>query len=236
MNENNIGQPGQNLNFSVASRAINIEPDGEQIERYDEFPAQANAMQYVFMVLAFVVLGAAVYFLKSGSWIIGVAGIVVAFIFAMLSYSSGKATLRKEIAYSTGLIVPAIITNTSPIELIALADMSTAEEQEPIYGCLKMQVGSLPNHKIEVGEKVPCVSLFGVASQGYRRHFQPRPVCWGFKDPKVITAVIQSISDSQDNANVTDEWQTLGLLQEQMKAATPDEVVFFDKELQKVNM
>lgn len=39
-----IGQEGKNINFSIASRAMNMEPDTDQLEKYDEYPTGGNAI------------------------------------------------------------------------------------------------------------------------------------------------------------------------------------------------
>jgi len=236
MNEDKIGKEGQMLNFSVASRAMNIEPDKDQIEQYDEYEAKGNPIQYFFMLLTLVFAVLSIYGFKTGHWILGIIGILITLFCAFSAYTFGNATLKKEIAYSDGLIIPAIVINTNPIEIIALANMSTEENQKPIYGCLKMQIKSLPNHKIVLDEKVPCVSLFGMEIKGYRRHFEPRPISWGFKDASLISKVINSISADKQEGEFIDEWTMLQSLKNEMKEAPYKEVIFFDQQLQKVEL
>lgn len=236
MNENSIGEEGKFLNFTAASRAMNIDPDTEQIKKYDEYPAKSNAIQYLFIVLCIAMLSLSIYWITGGHWILSGIGILATTFLALLANSFGKATLMKQIAYKNGLIIPAMITNTDPIEIIALANMGSKEEQQPIYGCLKMNVNALPNHTIAVGEKVPCISLFGAAINGYRRHFEPRPITWGFKEAALIPILIEIIAKDNNELNYADEWQMLDILKSQMTNATLGEVVFFDNNLKKITL
>ena len=235
--ENTIAE-GEILNFSLASRALNLDPDEEQIEKYDELKTGGNFMYYIGLLVALGLAVGTVFLFVNGNWILGILGIVITLFVGMIARSLGKATLQKSIAYKSGLLIPAIVINTNPIQLIALADMSSEEGQEPIYGCRKITVSQLPNHNIAVDEQVPCVSLFGMAFKGYRRHFEPRPVCWGFKEQSVIKNSIDFINnDNEDLPSIyLNEWEMLYTLKSKMLNVETDEVVFFDSNLSPINL
>ncbi len=232
-----VGEKGENVNNSQASRAMNRKPDEAQVEQYDNYPAKGNPLIYLFLVLAAGTLLLTIYLFANGHWLFGIIGIAGLLILLLLSYSFGNSGLKKRIAYESGLLIPAIIVNTAPLELLAMADMSTAAGQEPIYGFLKIAAKNLPNHKVELNEKVPCVSLFGMATKGYRRHFEPRPVSCGFKDPTLVTQAVAVISKGPtENRKFRTEWEMLYALRDKigtgMKKGT---ILFFDKDLNAAN-
>lgn len=132
----------------------------------------------------------------------------------------------KRIAYESGLIIPAIITEIQPLTLLALADVRGDEEKKLVWSCRKIIIQQLPHHHLTVSEKVPCVSLFGMSVKGYRRCFEPRPVSWGFSDENHRQQALESIRE--------EEWHVLARLEPQMKKVPEDVMVFFDKDLNKI--
>ncbi len=233
-----IGDQGDILNLSAASRAMNIEPDEDQIEKFDEYEVKANPLKYVALILTVGCLSLSVYSFYTGHWIWGSFLVPITLFLGMLSFSLGKGSVTKRIAYENGLIIPAIIIELNPIKIIALADMRSSSEQEKvIWGCQKMTINNLPNHKIEIGERIPCVSLFGMAVRGYRRHFEPRPISWGYKNEEFISKTIAFISKDNDDLLFESEWVILEKLVDEMKGVKEEkEVVFFDATLNRIEI
>lgn len=227
-----IGEEGKSLNFSFATRAINIDADQEQIAKYDEYTAKSNPLQYAALAVAVGLLGLGVYLFVIGHWVWGIVSLIAFLFVFMISRSLGKATLQKSIAYEDGLLIPGIICSTNPLQLVAMADMSSEENQPRIYGCTKFSIAALPLHSLEVGTRVPCVSLFGMAVKGYRRHFEPRPVSWGYTDPNIIQGAIVAI-DTADDGEVSD-WEILERLASKMKDVPEKEIVFFNAHLERI--
>jgi hypothetical protein len=235
MSTNKIGEAGESLNLSTATRAMNVEPDKDQMEQYDEYKAKGNPVFYVVLILTLAVLGGVIWLFINEHWIIGIIGILVGLFLAFLSYS--LSTVQKGMAYESGLLIPAIVIQTNPIELIALADMSSEEGQTPLYGCRKMKVQQLPHHQVKIDEKVPCATLFGAAIKGYRTHFEPRPICWGYKNSDYIKQVVDIIASDKDSLKDTkfeSEWQMLLALKDKMKSLNHEDVVIFDANLNEV--
>lgn len=234
--EKTIGEQGEDFNLSQASRSMNIEPDEEQIKKYDQYPDSGSFIKNIIIILLLGILGLTFYLFSNGRWILGIIGIIATLFLALLTFVFGSAT--KKAAYKNGLIVPAIIINTSPVEILAMADMRTTEEQAPIYGFLKKSINNLPNHKIEIDEKIPCVTLFGMGIKGYRRHFEPRPISWGFKDKSLIEQTIEVISnDGTESEFFKTEWEMLYKAKEKISGEpTLDTVVFFDADLNEVKL
>ena len=227
-----VGEEGKSLNFSFATRAINIDADQEQIAKYDEYTAKSNPLQYAALAIAIGLLGLGVYLFVIGHWVWGIFSLIAFLFVFMISRSLGKATLQKSIAYEDGLLIPGIICSTNPLQLVAMADMRSEENQQAVYGCIKFNVAALPQHALEIGTRVPCVSLFGMAVKGYRRHFEPRPVSWGYSDPDIIESAILAIDTAEDGE--TSEWEILERLVSKMKEVPEKEIVFFNSSLEKI--
>lgn len=236
MSERTIGEEGRFTNFTRATRAMNTAPDPEHIAQYDEYEAGRNPLQFVAMGVSLVLLALAVYWATTGHWIPGSLGLLGAAFAALLARSFGKATVNKAIAYQNGLLIPGVIVSTSPIEVVAMADMSAAEDVPSRYGCVKFTAKALPNHIIREGQQVPCVALFGMATGGYRSYFQPRPVAWGWSSADTIAQAIEAINHSSENSeedgsNDPDEWGLLQVLAPKMKGETAyGEVRIFEVE------
>ncbi len=233
-----LGEAGRNLNFSVAQRAMNTPPDPERVAQYDTYPAKGNALQYIALVLALVCMGGAFYLYKGGGWITGTLALIAGAFLALLSRSFGKATTIKAIAYENGLLIPGVITSLAPLEITALANVGTTEDQPSVYGAIRMAVAELPGHRLALGERVPCVALFGMGQKGYRRHFEPRPVCWGY-EPAIVeqatTAIAAPDEDSDDDAR--NDWDLLAVVAPQLDPDAPaGEAQFFDAGLRPITL
>lgn len=236
MSERIVGEEGRFTNFTRATRAMNTPPDRNHIAQYDEYDAKRNPLQFVAIGVSLVLLALAVYWFITGHWVLGILGLLGAAFAGLLGRSFGKATVNKSIAYQNGLLIPGVIVSTNPIEVVAMADMSAAEDVPSRYGCVKFTAKALPNHIIREDEQVPCVALFGMATGGYRSYFQPRPVAWGWNSADVIAEAIEAISYSAENpeaddSNDPDEWGLLQVLAPKMKGETEyGEVRFFEVE------
>ncbi len=232
MSSNDVGNKGKSVNLSIASRAMNIKPDNEQIKQFDEHAKQTNKFRNKLILILFVIGAISAYLFTTGHWVFASILTVIALLVLFFTMNINNTTV-----YESGLIVPAIIINTNPIKIIALADMRSDDEQKLIWGCQKITLKNLPNHKVEIGEKIPCVSMFGMAIDGYRRHFEPRPLSWGFADPNYISEVVDLITNDGDCPNFTNEWEILEKLIDVMKTFEKEnEVLFFDENLDKVAM
>lgn len=229
-----IGSKGKSINISSATRAMNVEPDKDQIKKLDELTKKTNRIKYGLVLVIIVLAKLTLHLFQTNHWIIGSILVVVELILIFFAFSISNTG-----AYKNGLIVPAIIIETNPIKIIALADMRTEEQQEKlIWGCKKVTLKNLPNHKIEIGEKVPCVSLFSMASKGYRINFEPRPISWGYKNPDYIPKVIDVITNSdEDYHNYANEWEILENLVDTMKKTEKEnKVLFFDENLNETTL
>lgn len=76
-----------------------------------------------------------------------------------------------------------------------------------------------------------------MALKGYRRHFEPRPVAWGFKDTELISQAIEAITADDGESASNNEWEILYQLKGEInKLPTDNEVSFFDKNLNKISL
>ncbi len=233
MNSNDVGNKGKSVNLSIASRAMNLKPDNEQIKQFDEHAKRTNKFRNKLILVLLFIGGLSVYLFTTGHWVFASILAVITLLVLFFTMNISNTTV-----YESGLIIPAIIINTNPIKIITLADMrSDVDEQKLIWGCQKITLKNLPNHKIEIGEKIPCVSMFGMAIKGYSRHFEPRPLSWGFANPNYISEVVDLITNDDECPNFANEWEILEKLIDVMKTSDKEnEVLFFDENLDKVEM
>ncbi len=235
MNENEIGQEGEMLNLSFATRSMNIEPDIEHMKQFDEYPSKSPLFSYLFYTLSLGLIAWAVYLISQGSWILGIVIFIVNIIVAFFTYSLGNSLLNKRIAYESGLIIPAIIVSRNPIQLLSIANVAADEDIQTLYGARLLNVNQLPQHDIVIGEKVPCVALFGMAVKGYRRHYEPRPIAWGFKERLFIDQAIDSISNDIEliQQHPTHEWDILNKIHSKyLNKISHEELTFFSEDLE----
>jgi hypothetical protein len=219
-----IGDRGKNVNDTYASRSMNTPPDEEHFKQFDEY----NEWKFFFLLLFLSIgmLGLTIYLFATGHWIWGILGVIVTSFLAVMPFASRYAI--QEMAYEHGLIIPAIIINTNPIELLVMTSMDTYSGQIPILGVMKMKVKNLPNHTIALNEKVPCVSLFKGKKKGYHKKFIPRPISWGFKDASIISKTVKVISEEQpDNGLFSTDWEILYKLKDKIKKDRSYKTIFF---------
>ncbi|SOC28054.1 uncharacterized protein DUF3239 [Alloalcanivorax xenomutans] len=231
--DSRVGQVGESWNDTFASRAMNMPPDPVHMETYDEYPSKFSPLFYVVIALA-VFTGVCSFSLyRSGNtsgWLIL---LVMTLLLLLVLRAFPRPVGHRDIAYENGLLIPAIVIETKPLTLLALADMRGQEDVDLVWGCLKLPVKQLPNHTIAIDEKVPCVSMFGMPENGYWSLFLPRPVAWGYSDPTLVKKVTESLTvDDEDDI---DEWAVLQELKDAMKKAPNNKVIYFDAALQKTD-
>lgn len=195
--ENEIGAKGTPYGCSQASRALNLCPDLVRLKKYDIY-LKANTKTFnILALLSLLTVSGTVLTFGTGHWIVGIVAAIISLVllFLLLLYRG----LIKGGAYENGLLVPGMVSSVQPLELIALADMRSDETTytAPQWGCKKIEPEALPLHRLQVGEKVPCVAMFGMAGNGLRNNFEPRPVSWATADSRDIEQAIRAIDDEE---------------------------------------
>lgn len=233
--EKSIGDPGQFLNGSVATRAVNLEPDMQRVRRYDIYHHRYRSLLKTWggAGLALLAVGVALCWFGHPWWgsLPILLSLPVLFIAARL-----PQTLRGD-AYRNGLLIPGVITNLAPLTLLCVTDIRTSSGEDdeneaagasPVFwGAKEVVIEQLPLHPAQVGEQVPCVSLFGGSDEEgeYYLNFEPRPLVWG-------TDSVNSIEQARDAID-DEEWLLLPLLARAYASAEKNEdgVAYFDADL-----
>ncbi|RPD47019.1 DUF3239 domain-containing protein [Hymenobacter sediminis] len=232
--ERSIGDPGQFLNGSVATRAVNLEPDMRRVRRYDIYHRRYRNLlkNWGAAGLALLVAGVALCWFEHPIWgsILIVLSLPVLFIAARL-----PQTLKGD-AYRNGLLIPGLITNITPLTMLCVTDIRTSGEEEEdetespgavFWGAKEVVIEQLPLHPAQLGEQVPCVSLFGGSDDEgeYYLNFEPRPLAWGTDSISSIEQARAAIDD--------EEWLLLPLLARAYASAEKNEdgVAYFDADL-----
>jgi hypothetical protein len=232
--ERTVGDPGEFLNNSVASRAVNIEPDMRKVRRLDIYHQKYSKLLRGWGLAGLVLLaiGVTLWYFQHPVWgsLFGVLALPVLFIASRL-----PQTLKGD-AYRNGLLIPGIISNLNPLTITCLADVRTSGDDENdeaegiVWGVKQVVVPQLTVHPEQLGEQVPCVSLFGEtdADGEIYLNFEPRPLVWGTDDNSIIAQARQAIDD--------EEWELLPPLSVAYASSEKNEngIAYFDAELRPV--
>jgi hypothetical protein len=227
--ERTIGDPGEFLNNSLASRAVNIEPDMRKVRQFDIYHQNYRKLLrgWGLAGLGLVAVGVALWYFQHQIWgsLFLVLSLPVLFIASRL-----PQTLKGD-AYRNGLLIPGIISNLNPLTITCLTDVRTGDDtDEVLWGVKEVVVPKLTVHPERLGEQVPCVSLFGETNpQGdHYVNFEPRPLAWGTDDNGIIAQARQAIDE--------EEWLLLPPLAVAYGSSEKNDsgIAFFDAELRPV--
>jgi Protein of unknown function (DUF3239) len=232
--ERTIGEQGEILNQSVASRAVNIDPNMRRVRRYDIYHKRYKSLLkgWGLSGLTLLVAGLALCWFQHPVW----GGVLIALSVPVLFIAARIPQTLKGDAYRSGLLIPGIVTNLSPLTVTCVTDARTGEYPveagEPMWGVREVLVEELPLHASQLGEQVPCVSLFGETNEegSYYTNFEPRPLSWGTENARIIEQARQAI----DN----DEWLILPTLARAFAthSKNDNDIAFFDLNLQPVTV
>ena len=196
--ERTIGDPGEFLNNSVASRAVNIELDMRKVRRLDIYHLNYSKLLrgWGLAGLGLLAVGVGLWYFQHQIWgsVFGVLALPVLFIASRL-----PQTLKGD-AYRNGLLIPGIISNLNPLTITCLTDIRTGDDtDEVLWGVKEVVVPKLTVHPERLGEQVPCVSLFGEtdAEGEHYTNFEPRPLAWGTDDNGIIAQARQAIDEEE---------------------------------------
>jgi len=213
----NQNETGSSFNFSRASRTSDVEVNKELMKKYDEQRAKLIRLSWRPLGFFLIMLSLSLKLYVDAHWVWGTLPMLVA-LFALFRFyayrNAGGAS-----AYTSGLLVPAIVVRTNPIELIALADVCCDDAGDEQFAYKRFAVKNLPLHKVVEGERIPCMALFGGSTNGQWANFEPRPLCWVTDDANAIKHNIDRIEER--------EWDILRKITDDTTAAT-DDIVLLD--------
>jgi hypothetical protein len=228
----NIGDPGEFLNNSMASRAVNIEPDMRKMRQLDIYHQNYRKLLrgWGLAGLGLLAVGVGLWYFGHPVWgsIFGVLALPVLFIASRL-----PQTLKGD-AYRNGLLIPGIVSNLNPLTITCLTDVRTGDDENEaegiVWGVKEVVAPQLTVHPERLGEQVPCVSLFGetdTAGEIYL-NFEPRPLAWGTDENSIIAQARQAIDD--------EEWGLLPPLSVAYASSEKNEngIAYFDANLRPV--
>lgn len=212
---NNKDEMGKSFNFSRASRTSDVEVNRELMRKYDEQRAKFVKLGRRHLGLFLIMFSLSLKLYVDGLWLWGSLPMLIA-LFALFKWyvyrnASGSS------AYTSGLLVPAVVVRTNPIELAALANVLCDDVGLEQIACKRFSVKNLPIHRIAEGERVPCMALFGGKEKGMWTNFEPRPLCWVTEDAEAIRRNIDRIEER--------EWNLLSKIASETSAAEEDIVL-----------
>ena len=240
--EREIGDAGDFLNNSVASRAVNIAPDMSKVRRLDIYHRRYRKLMLGFGAAGVALLAGGVA-LWSGNhqvWgsLVGLLGL------PLLYFASTFLQTLKGDAYRNGLLIPGIVSSLHPLTITCMADVRTGDDDEfededdkagtissIVWGIKQVVVNELTMHAAQLGERVPCVSLFGGEGEdgAFYTDFEPRPLAWGTADARTVEQARQAIDE--------EEWALLPQLAAAYEASEKNDnaIAYFDAALNPVS-
>lgn len=222
---------GKVINDSFSTCAPHVKASLFRIYKYDQefrsFIRLSIVLICVFIGLCFLSINLYMH----GRYILGTLAALPLLLIGKLSLKlivmlPLGLKMAKEFYYNA-LLTPAIIIKDDPIRLACLANMSNGLGDES-FGLKIIEVAAIPEHKIERGEMVPCVSTFQAGEHVERwSDFNPKPISWGTGDRSEIQRCAKKI-DSEE----------IEKLKRLLKTITPmekvDQLVIYDKDLNKI--
>ena len=205
-----------------ASWTANFRPDIDRIRRYDPCWQKYVRLTRIVQGIGLLTAGLSLRLRTAGHGVwAGVIG-ALALLLLLGGYMLGRRASAA--VYSGGLLILARTTSLEPLQLVALANMSSDDEDtDETYGIRQVTLKELPAHSLRIGERVFCAASFGGDYNGAWGHFEPRPLVWATDDPLLIMVSIAMIPE--------EEWTRLDQLMRQVPDIQDDQVAFYDAAL-----
>jgi Protein of unknown function (DUF3239) len=221
-----IGDPGEFLNASMASRAVNIKPDMRKVRRLDIYHRSYRKYLFIGLGIAAGLLVIAGVLLVSDHLKSGMLFLILAVALGLFSLRFRQMLTGD--AYTNGLLVAGVVTSVSPLRLAVAAEVENGSGENPqniVWGVKQIAISDLTLHPAQLGEQVPCVALFGGDNNGVHADFEPRPLAWGTDNPAVVQAAHAAIEP--------EEWAIAAHLAAQAAHLTSNsDIAYFDEDLQ----
>ncbi|GHT32900.1 hypothetical protein FACS189434_05780 [Bacteroidia bacterium] len=195
--KNTIGEKGKSFNFSYATNALNITPDVERVKKYDNSPQKAKVQKRKNLLWAVLFIVPIALLIVKGHPFWAIIPAVPALLNLIWAFFTSNVTPQN--IYKNGLLVGAIITNESPLQVTAVAEMQMSDDKPVCYGVKRFTLTELPEHNIRLGEKIPCAALFGtpLGFAGVYGEFEIHPASWATGDKSLINKAIEMIDDKE---------------------------------------
>ena len=101
------------------------------------------------------------------------------------------ATKKQAQIYEQALLIPSLVVSSTPLQILALANMNTDATDKCIMALQLKQFSKIPNHSGKVGEIVPCAAGFHGDDLDKWDNFSIHPLSFA-------TGNIQALKDNVD--------------------------------------
>lgn len=193
-----LDEAGIPIHDTVAMRGSRIVADRKRVRKYDFHAAESRILCFGYLLTTVLLLGGAIWLYAAGHWIWGLLPSLISLLSGAMAIALYRAIVPNP--YESGALVPGIVTDPELREVVVLADVATvslddmlektAAEERPReqWACRRMRMKQLSPHQLKVGERVPCVALFGSPNEEKERYelFNPYPLAWATGDPEAI--------------------------------------------------
>lgn len=199
-------EAGTPVHDSIATRGCRIKVDAKRLRRCDEHTASARRSRNLYLVLLLFLFGGMIWLFATGHWIWAVIPLFGAVYTGLLSRA--YQLVVDVDPYASGLLVPGTVVDPVQGKIVVLANVDCCDlendlrQQRPAqWACRRICVKNLSPHQLKVGERVPCVALFGNPDETVQRYkfFNPYPLAWATADLEAINRDAERISQGEWN-------------------------------------
>lgn len=210
------GKPGgvtadtARLDKLCSVRRFEFPVDLSHAKAVNETLADVRRLRMSAIIVGLLLAGGAVWLILLAhpwSYILGAVLAIAAVTSLWVAVWAPRKVGNAQQLYEKSGLVPAIVAETRPrgSTILALIDIAKPTSDTAQYALVVRNVGTLPGHRVRVGERVPCVSVLTDRSTRSEsvtwEMVSPMPIAWGTRDVTVLRDAVAAISDV--------EWQLL---------------------------
>ncbi len=218
-----IGTPGKSFNMSMASRSAHVTPDLQRLKTYDIYRKKSTKDKWRTLFWGLLFGGITAFLMSRGYVWWSLLPCVIAFynLFSLLTQLVATPTK----AFQSGLLVPGLVVDVDPLKILVLAEMQTSEDFPVCWGLKMLKLKDWPDTMPNIGDKIPCVTLFGGSYKKVWTNMEPRPLLWGTNQPDVLTNAIAVFEER--------EWSVLETLKAKamLNPRIEEDVMYFNEDL-----
>lgn len=198
-----VGQPSQTDKFGNSTpRALNYSP--EDINYVIQYASDERVPFKLvrFWLVINILLWAATFYI-SGGWVylFYVLIFIAVFILSVCirGYFAKPSANVAKVSYEIGSLIPGIVVKESPLTIMTLIQIPNPDNAEEQQRAIQTnQFKGLPSQSMEVGTRVPCCAVFGVASRKKAQNVMyVFPVDFASEDKILLEKALQAIPEEE---------------------------------------
>lgn len=198
-----VGQPSQTDKFGNSTpRALNYSPeDINYVIKYAPDERVPFKLVRFWLVVNILLWFAAFY--VSGGWVylLYVLIFIAVFILSVCirGYFAKPTANVAKVSYEIGSLIPGVVIKESPLTIMSLIQIPNPDKPEEQQRAIQSnEFKTLPSQNTQVGTRVPCCAVFGVASHKKAQNVMyVYPVDFASEDKILLEKALQSIPEEE---------------------------------------